>query len=72
MLNTINSGGGAAIARPERNAYGAALHHSARVRRLKVLLPIHPRDFLSLDDVAKNGWLISVRKREVVRAGVLG
>jgi len=40
MLNTINSGGGAAIARPERNAYGAALHHSARVRRLKVLLPV--------------------------------
>ncbi|MET3853270.1 LPS export ABC transporter periplasmic protein LptC [Rhizobium sp. OAE497] len=40
MLDTINSGGKAAFARPARTAYGAALSHSGRVRRLKVLLPV--------------------------------
>ena len=40
MLDTINSGGKAAFARPARTAYGAALSHSARVRRLKVMLPV--------------------------------
>lgn len=40
MLDTINSGGKAAFARPARTAYGVALSHSARVRRLKVLLPV--------------------------------
>lgn len=40
MLDTINSGGKAAFARPARTAYGAALSHSGRVRLLKVLLPV--------------------------------
>jgi lipopolysaccharide export system protein LptC len=40
MLNTLNDGGQAAYARHARSAYGDAQHHSVRVRRLKVLLPI--------------------------------
>jgi lipopolysaccharide export system protein LptC len=40
MLNTLNSSGKPAFARPERSAYTAALFHSARVRRLKILLPV--------------------------------
>ncbi|MFA1622212.1 LPS export ABC transporter periplasmic protein LptC [Rhizobium mongolense] len=40
MLNTLNSSGKPAFARPVRSAYAAALFHSARVRRLKILLPV--------------------------------
>ncbi|KQV84136.1 LPS export ABC transporter periplasmic protein LptC [Rhizobium sp. Root1220] len=40
MLNTVNTSGKAAFARPGRGPYGDARFHSARVRRLKVLLPI--------------------------------
>jgi lipopolysaccharide export system protein LptC len=40
MLNTLDNGGQAAYAKPARSAYGAARFHSARVRRLKVLLPV--------------------------------
>ncbi len=40
MLNTLNNGGQAAYAKPARSAYGDARFHSARVRRLKVLLPV--------------------------------
>ncbi|MDM9619285.1 LPS export ABC transporter periplasmic protein LptC [Rhizobium sp. AC44/96] len=40
MLNTLNDGGQAAYARHARSAYGDAQHHSVRVRRLKVLLPV--------------------------------
>jgi len=41
MLNTLNNSGLAdAGSRPVRDAYALALHHSARVRRLKILLPI--------------------------------
>jgi lipopolysaccharide export system protein LptC len=40
MLNTLDNGGQAAYAKPAQSAYGAARFHSARVRRLKVLLPV--------------------------------
>ncbi|TCU18061.1 LPS export ABC transporter periplasmic protein LptC [Rhizobium sullae] len=40
MLNTLNSSGKPAFVRPVQSAYAAALFHSARVRRLKILLPI--------------------------------
>ncbi|APO73290.1 lipopolysccharide assembly LptC-related protein [Rhizobium etli 8C-3] len=40
MLNTLNSSGKPAFAGPERSAYATALFHSARVRRLKILLPV--------------------------------
>lgn len=40
MLDTLNTSGKAAYAKPARSAYGDARFHSARVRRLKVLLPV--------------------------------
>jgi len=40
MLNTLNTTGQADYVTPERSAYVAARFHSARVRRLKVILPI--------------------------------
>lgn len=40
MLDTLDSSGKTAYIAPRRNPYGEALFHSARVRRLKILLPI--------------------------------
>jgi lipopolysaccharide export system protein LptC len=40
MLNTLNTSGKAAYARPERSPYGDAKFHSVRVRRLKIILPV--------------------------------
>jgi lipopolysaccharide export system protein LptC len=40
MLNTVEIPGQPIGAKPERNAYTAALFHSARVRKLKLLLPL--------------------------------
>ncbi|MDM9626176.1 LPS export ABC transporter periplasmic protein LptC [Rhizobium sp. S152] len=40
MLNTLNTSGKAEYVKPARSAYGDARFHSARVRRLKVLLPV--------------------------------
>ena len=40
MLDTLKNNGHAAYSGSGRNAYGDALFHSARVRRLKILLPV--------------------------------
>lgn len=40
MLDTLNNSGKSAYAGSRKSAYGDALFHSARVRRLKILLPI--------------------------------
>ncbi len=40
MLDTLKNNGHAAYSGSGKNAYGDALFHSARVRRLKILLPV--------------------------------
>jgi len=40
MLNTIETSGHAIHSAPDRNAYKVATFHSARVKRLRILLPL--------------------------------